>query len=173
MRVLSLRCLLSACAPQGCRPNRRAGLHATTNLTQREPSWQTIYPRLAPEFVSFFTHQEGRVAHQYPCPQHHLIYLFQAMSISQGPFAAASFFPTKRRASSTFRPSSSHAPLCHLAGGLGPPKCQKCSFQGKGTTQEGGVKGIRADTTARQVTRPRPLSVPLSNLAAAYNRAEM
>lgn len=55
-------------------------------------------------------------------------------------------------------------------GGLDP---QKCSFQGKGTMQEGGVKAIRADTTARQVTRPRPLSVPLSNLAAAYNRAEM
>lgn len=64
-------------------------------------------------------------------------------------------------------------PSLSPGGGLGPPKCQKCSFQGKGTTQEGGVKGIRADTTARQVTRPRPLSVPLSNLAAAYNRAEM
>lgn len=94
------------------------------------------------------------------------------MSISQGPFAAALFFSTTRRASVDIPTLQLSCPSLSpgAGGGLDP---QKCSFQGKGTMQDGGVKAIRADTTARQVTIPRPLSVPLSNLAAAYNRAEM
>jgi len=39
-----------------------------------------------------FNSSGGRVAHQYPCPQPHPIYLCQTMSISKGPFGCGVLF---------------------------------------------------------------------------------
>ncbi|KAK0743287.1 hypothetical protein B0T18DRAFT_180408 [Schizothecium vesticola] len=113
----------------------------------------------------FLTHQEDVSPINIHAPSITRYTCAKPCQYRKGPLVAASCFSTTRRASSTFRPSSSRAPSgLSPGGGLGP---QKCSSQGKGRTQEGGVKRIRADTTARQVTTPpipRPLSVPLSNL---------